>query len=67
MKLECCTDLEFALARGYIHKNRVDRHTNTYYIEIVDRVVNDGDGYFDVMTDELELKYCPFCGKEFNS
>jgi len=27
-------------------------------------MVNDGDGYFDDMTDEIEISYCPFCGKQ---
>jgi hypothetical protein len=26
--------------------------------------VDDGDGHYDEMSDDMEIKFCPFCGKK---
>ena len=60
MKLHSCAKLEKAIERDIV----MPVLTNMFFIRGKPRLINDGDGHFDDMTDEHEIFHCPFCGKK---
>ena len=58
---ECCEDME-----DVIKEEDIGKIGGNYFIYAKPRFVNDGGGYYDDMTDSLEINYCPFCGKKIN-
>ena len=61
----CCQTFQNAFSR-----KDIDRHGNersiSFYIYGRPRIANDGDGYFDDMTSDYEIAYCPFCGQKLS-
>lgn len=55
----CCQEMKENVESDDI----MARYPNKYFIRGRTRIFDDGDGYFDEDTDEIEIRYCPFCGK----
>ena len=61
-KKECCEKMTVEIKAGTIIVIN-----NLEYIHSIrgkPSLVNDGGGHFDDMTDEIDINYCPFCGKK---
>lgn len=55
----CCEEFEKA-----VRKNFIILYSESAAIRGEPEMVNDGDGYFDDMTSEEGIGFCPFCGAE---
>ena len=57
----CCGKLRQAIKDGVI---LIAGHPTLFSIWGRPCMVNDGDGYIDDCTDEIDISHCPFCGKK---
>ena len=64
--LECCKKMEQKIEEETIATLDQADGEKHYYIHGKPAWVNDGDGYFDDNTSEIEINYCPFCGKKLH-
>ena len=55
----CCRNMQEAVRSNDIIKRDYEK----YFIRGRIMVFDDGDGYFDEIENDMEIKYCPFCGK----
>lgn len=63
----CCGKLEMSYKRNFVDilLDLVSKHP-TVWINGETKMVDDGDGYFDDMTDSSEISHCPYCGAKFS-
>ena len=57
----CCKLLESAINNDHIEDLSTEKET-IYRIFGSPQIVDDGDGYFDDMTEHMVILFCPFCG-----
>ena len=57
----CCNEMEKAIHDTYIINYPP---SNTYQIHSEQDFRYDGDERWDDMSGAIDIKYCPFCGKE---
>ncbi len=54
----CCAEIESKLIDGQV----LSYNDTELYIYGRPRFVDDGDGRHDDMTEEIKIRFCPFCG-----
>jgi len=59
----CCKEFQRAFSKENITHHGNERGIS-FYIYGRPRFANDEDGYFDDMTSDDEIFYCPFCGQK---